>query len=268
MGRLTGRSYRGSPSLAREGGMPPEKGGGASLHKRSAGVSADRATLASSDMDLIGAIPLFSGMSREAIQACLSEARVRAYARKRLLFSRGQPADSFFIVLDGWVKLFRDTVDGRQTVIGVFTRGQAFALAAAIRFGSYPADAEVVEHSRLLAVPAASFARRAQADAALAMNINATIGDLMQTMVAQIERLTRRSSTQRVAEFLASHCSAERGPMTVHLPHDKALVAARLGMEPETFSRCLAKLRRYGVECKGAVVHIADISVVRRIGLE
>lgn len=236
--------------------------------KRLPDAAAGRAGLGPSDFELIGSIPLFADMPHEAIRACLLEARVHTYPRKKLLFSRGQQAEFFFIVLDGWVKLFRDTADGGQTVVGVFTRGQTFALAAAIRFGTYPANAEVVEHSRLLAVPTAPFVRRARDDATLAMDINATIGDLVHGMVAQIERLTRRSSTQRVAEFLASHCSAETGPVTLHLPHDKALIAARLGMEPETFSRCLAKLRRYGVESKGAVVSIADVAMVRRIGLE
>jgi hypothetical protein len=39
-------------------------------------------------------------------------------------------------------------------------------------------------------------------------------------------------------------------------------------MQPETFSRALAKLRRHGVTCHGADVVIADIAVLRRIGAD
>lgn len=227
-----------------------------------------RSALLPSDLALLGSTPLFADLSAAAIQACLVEARVQAYSRNTTLFSRGDPAKCFFIVLDGWIKLFRDTPEGGQTVVGVFTRGQPFALAAAIRFGAYPASAEIVEHSRLLAIPAESFVRRARENAVLAMNINATMGDLMQSFIAQIERLTTLSATERVAEFLASHCSAEKGPVILHLPHDKALIAARLGMEPETFSRCLAKLRAYGVESKGVDVLIADVQALHKIGAD
>ena len=231
-------------------------------NSRAVGCSA----LLPSDLALLESTALFAGISREAIQACLVEARVQVYSRDTRLFSRDDPAACFFIVLDGWIKLFRDTPDGGQTVFGAFSRGQPFALAAAFRFGVYPVNADIVEHSRLLAIPAANFVQRARANAVLAMNINATMGDLMQSFVAQIERLTTLSATERVADFLVSHCSAETGPVSLHLPHDKALIAARLGMEPETFSRCLAKLRAHGVESSGAVVRIGDVDVLRKIG--
>ena len=80
-----------------------------------------------------------------------------------------------------------------------------------------------------------------------------------------IERLTSRSALQRVAAFLAGHCTGERGPISLHLPHGKGFIAARLGMEPETFSRALAKLRGHGVESRGQTVHIADMASLRRL---
>lgn len=224
--------------------------------------------LSQGDFVLVQSSPLFAGVSAEEINACLAQARVQTYSRRATLFRRGDAARHFFIVLDGWIKLFRDSPDGGQTVIGVFTRGQPFALTAALRLGSYPANAEVVEHSRLLAMPADVFAERARANAALAMNINAAMGDLMQSFVAQVERLITRSAKERVIEFLASQCKAKEGAVRLHLPHDKALIAARLGMEPETFSRCLAKLRSLGVESEGSVIHITDIKVLRDVGAD
>ena len=235
---------------------------------RSVNGEPGRSGLLPSDRALLESTSLFADLSPAVVQTCLADSRVQAYSRNTTLFSRGDAAKCFFIVLDGWIKLFRDTPDGAETVVSVFTRGQPFALAAAIQFGVYPANAEVVEHSRLLAVPAVNFVRHARENAVLAMNINAVMGDLMQSFVAQIERLTRLSATERVAEFLVSHCSAETGPVTLHLPHDKALIAARLGMEPETFSRCMAKLRAYGVESKGVDVRIADVQALHAINAD
>jgi hypothetical protein len=47
------------------------------------------------------------------------------------------------------------------------------------------------------------------------------------------------------------------------LPVEKSLVARRLGIQPETFSRALAKLRPIGVEVQGAVVSVSDIDALR-----
>lgn len=231
---------------------------------RQPSAEAGESALLPSDIELLQTTALFAHMPQKAILGCLSGSRIQAHQRKTALFHQGDAATFFYIVLDGWVKLFRDTADGEQTVIGTFTRGQVFALTAAVRIGSYPASAEAVEHSRLLAIPATSFVHAARDNAALAMNVNATMGDLLQSFVAQIERLRTRSATERVAEFLAGQCSGEKKSVSVHLPHDKALIAARLGMEPETFSRCLAKLRAHGVESKGDIVRIADVDALCR----
>jgi len=53
--------------------------------------------------------------------------------------------------------------------------------------------------------------------------------------------------------------------VVVRLPLDKALIAGRLGMQPETLSRSLAKLRRLGIESKGAEVSIPDVLALKRL---
>ncbi|HEY9163336.1 MAG TPA: helix-turn-helix domain-containing protein, partial [Magnetovibrio sp.] len=49
------------------------------------------------------------------------------------------------------------------------------------------------------------------------------------------------------------------------LPMDKSLIAARLGMQPETFSRALAKLKSAGVENSGSDIVIQDVDQLRDI---
>ena len=79
---------------------------------------------------------------------------------------------------------------------------------------------------------------------------------------SQIEQLTVRSSPERLAKFLFELSGVRSGQTTVQLPLDKALIAGRLGMQPETFSRALSRLRNQGVTCNGNAVHIADVSAL------
>jgi hypothetical protein len=51
----------------------------------------------------------------------------------------------------------------------------------------------------------------------------------------------------------------------VHLPVEKALIAARLGMQPETLSRGLARLRRVGVVVHAREVEIPDVAALRAL---
>ena len=50
--------------------------------------------------------------------------------------------------------------------------------------------------------------------------------------VGQVEQLTVRSSSERVAQFLLKLARDGAESAIVHLPYDKGLIAARLGMQP------------------------------------
>jgi CRP-like cAMP-binding protein len=78
------------------------------------------------------------------------------------------------------------------------------------------------------------------------------------------QKLTLRSSTERLAEFLLNLARGGAESAIVHLHYDKGLIAARLGMQPETLSRALAKLRPLGVESKGSRVTIRDVQALHR----
>ena len=70
------------------------------------------------------------------------------------------------------------------------------------------------------------------------------------------------SADQRVAEFLLGICGEKTGAVTLSLPHEKSLIAKRLGMKPATFSRAIARIRDLGIEMAGNHASIRDTSVV------
>lgn len=73
--------------------------------------------LTSDDKEVVNRTPLFAGLPGRVIGQLLNEASVVNHPRKELLFFRGEPTRKFYIVLEGWVKIFRDTADGEQAVL-------------------------------------------------------------------------------------------------------------------------------------------------------
>lgn len=223
-----------------------------------------RGSLAAEDEALLAALPLFAGTAPAAWRALLAGAREHRHPRHALLFQQGEPADRFFVVLEGWVKLFRTTRDGHETVIAAFTRGDSFAEAASFAEGVFPVSAEVVEAARLLVVPSASFAAALGRNPALAVNMLGSMSRRLRVLVQEVEQRTVKSAPQRLGAFLAKLCPDARGAAAVDLPTDKALLAARLGMQPETLSRALARLRAVGVETRKRRVVVPDVRALRR----
>jgi CRP-like cAMP-binding protein len=203
-------------------------------------------------------------MAQDVALSLVGKQGVRVYEKGSLLFQQGEPATSFFVVLDGWVKLFRITPDGNEAVVGVFRRGETFAEAAIFLGGRYPVSAEVVTNARLLSVDGETLRRRIREQPDLALSMLASSSYHLKALVEQIEQIKLLSAPQRLADFLVRLCPVREGGCTIELPYEKALIANRLGMKPESLSRSLAKLRPLGVSVDREQVSIVDVKLLVR----
>ncbi|MGR2738739.1 Crp/Fnr family transcriptional regulator [Billgrantia sp. Q4P2] len=208
-------------------------------------------------------VPLFAGLENQTLALLTDGALERRYRRGTLLFSKGEPADRFYVVLSGWIKLFRESPDGNECMVGLFTRGESFAEAAMFDRLGFPVNAAVAEDARLLLFPAEHFLTTLERNHGLALNMLANLSGMLRSLVRQLDQLTLQSTYQRLAAFIVSLCPDEDGPASVCLPCDKLLIAGRLGMKPESFSRAMARLRDVGVSCERNCVHVEDIAALR-----
>jgi CRP-like cAMP-binding protein len=216
------------------------------------------------DLQFLKKMTLFKGLDPEALGNLLSDAYVQSVKRNEVLFVEGEPATRFYLVLDGWVKLWRQSEDGHESVIGVFARGESFAEAAIFDQKGYPVSAVSADESRLLTIPASAVLKEFRKNSDYAFNVVADLSRHMRLLVRQIEQLSVSSSTERLARFLVMLCPENVETAVVRFPVEKALIAGRLGMQPETLSRGLAKLRKIGVDTKGSEVTISDIKALRQ----
>ncbi len=221
------------------------------------------AALSPQDMEIIKRAPLLMDLPADVLQHLLDESHVVDFPRNKLLFLRGEPADHIYLLLDGWVKVYRDTPEGEQTVIGILKPGETVAEAAIFLGRDYPASAEVVSDAKLLEIPADSLLSLLREDGELGIRMLGTLSQRLRGLVLHIEQIQARSTPQRLGEFLLGLCTEREGSITLDLPYDKSLVAARLGMKPESLSRALAKLRSYEVSTNGHMVVLGDIGKLR-----
>ncbi len=215
-------------------------------------------------LDALWRLPLFSGLSRAFLEDLLGETKRIRVGRGTALFIQGERADRFYVLLRGWVKLYRIDDEGAETVLRVVAPGEAFAEAAMFASGRFPVCGQAAEDAELLVVPARALLDRLRADPELALRMLGTLSARMRYLVGRLDRAQTVSARRRLAEFLLRAAGPGAGAVTVRLPCDKALVAAQLGMKPETLSRSFARLRAMGVSTRGGTVTIADPAALRR----
>jgi CRP-like cAMP-binding protein len=207
---------------------------------------------------------LFQGLGDDALGRLLAGAGIAALAQGQSLFLQDEPADRFFLVLSGWIRLYRLGDDGSEATVSVVGAGETFAEAASFAAAVYPVCADAVAPARVLCLAKKAFEEAIAADGTIALRMLASLSHRLRRLVVQIEQLQVKSAPQRLAAFLVGLSPRLAGAVTFVLPLPKALIAQRLGMRPETLSRAFAALRRQGVGRRGNEVSIADVAALVR----
>lgn len=219
----------------------------------------NRPALTPKDRALLIRSPMFAGLGDEAFDAILKTCSQRTVTRGETLFVQKEAATHLYVVLEGWVKVYRLTAEGSEAVLHVFREGESLAEPAVFSLKHYPASCEAVTDGRVLAMPGDALLGQIEKNPELALRVIGVFSQRLHSLVAETERRQVLSTPRRVASFLLELLppgASQDAAIRVQLPFDKALVAARLAMTPESFSRALARLREYGVTSRGAEVEI------------
>ncbi len=204
---------------------------------------------------------IFKGCDASFFHELENAARVQRHEKGKLLVLHEDAAERFFIIQSGWVKLYRETLDGTQSIVDVLTAGHMFGETAIFENDLYPYSAEAVEPCEIVSLPLSLLKSEIETNNVLALNMLGTMARYRRQQDREIEHRTIQNAPQRIGCFLLRLANQdEDGAVTIHLPYDKTLVASRLGMQPETFSRALVKLKeKTGIRVKGATIEMDSL---------
>ena len=108
-------------------------------------------------IDHLRRCPLFSGLKEEDLKKIRAIALPKHVAKKGILFSEGEAARGFYVVLTGKIKLFKISPEGKEQTLHIVSAPDAFAEASLFLEGKYPAFAEALSDSQLLFFPGREF---------------------------------------------------------------------------------------------------------------
>ncbi|WP_431858239.1 Crp/Fnr family transcriptional regulator [Azospirillum sp.] len=216
-----------------------------------------------SDWARIRRASVFASLGDEEFRLIVGRPRCETLPEGQTLFFQGDPADAFFVVLDGWAALSRDTSDGTRTVIKIIGPGESFAEALITEGARYPVSADAASPLRLARFETAALRALVAGNPGLGLSIVAATFRQMQKLVEQIEHLKSWSIERRVAAILLQ-MSGGRDAGSFTLPVEQHLIAARLAITPPTLSRTLRKLAALGVEANRGRITLHDSARLAR----
>lgn len=150
----------------------------------------------------IAALPPFEGLSPADLDVVLAHARTMRYPRDSAVFEQDAPATSFFLLLEGHVRVARITPEGEQVTSRYTNEGEMFGLGVAMGQATYPATAIAAVDCVALAWPASAWPILSQRFPGFATFAYRTIGDWLQETHTQMQQLVTAQVEQRVAGAL------------------------------------------------------------------
>ena len=207
---------------------------------------------------VIAKLPLFQQVSRQHLAEVVRHARTLYFRRGQTVARRGEPVPGLFAVAYGMVKLTLRGASSTERVLRLVGPSQTFGEVVLFLQKPLPLDAVAVVDTRLVLVPAAPLLALTDRDPHFARSLVASLCQRMHALVCDFEATTMHGATERLAAYLES-LAASPEASGVTLPAAKKLVAARLGMTKETFSRALHELAQAGLlAVKGREVVLID----------
>lgn len=218
---------------------------------------------------VIARLPLFQHVSRERLEEIQRAARTLYFRRGETVAQHGAPAPGLLAVVYGMVKLALRGPSGAERVLRLVGPSQTFGEAVLFLQQPLPVDAVAVVDTRIVLVPAEPLLALVASDPQFARNLIASLAQRMHALVCDFEATTMHGAGERLAAYLESLAESPDAAR-VTLPAPKKLIAARLGMTKETFSRALHELAQSGlVSIAGREVVLLDrAGLARAAGME
>jgi CRP-like cAMP-binding protein len=218
----------------------------------------------------LAGVPLFGELAPAELDALAAGTTELQVPRGEVVVNRGDPCAGFHVVVYGQVKLSFVSRDGGEKVLEIIGPGGSFGEAVMFMDKPYVVTAQALADSLLLHVSKEVVGAGLERDPKFARKMLAGMARRLHALIADVEAYSLQSGTQRVIGYLLrqdAHPADDVEPCVVTLPTSKAIVASRLNLTPEHFSRILHELADAGlIDVLGRDVRIIDIARLRSHG--
>lgn len=203
------------------------------------------------DESLLAPLPPFSHLERSQIRTILDQASSERRDEGVSVFTEGDVADRFFLLLDGTIRVVKITPDGDQVTSLHIPSGQLFGIAQALGRTTYPATAVSASEVLTLSWPTSLWQTFVVDYPGFATETYKTVGARVSEMNTRIVEMSTQHVEQRVARALLRlvNQSGRNTPegIEISFPITRQDVSEMTGTTLHTVSRLLSAWEKDGL---------------------
>ncbi|MDU9047909.1 MAG: Crp/Fnr family transcriptional regulator [Candidatus Electrothrix sp. Rat3] len=190
---------------------------------------------------------LFQGVSDELINRLVSISRQKQYCKGEIIFLEGNPSHGFYIIVQGQVKIFKASSEGKEQILYTFGPGEPFGLTPLFLHNKFPACATSLAPSTVLFFPKKEFLQLTVDHPPLALSMLSGLSQRLCQLVEKIGSLSLHGAPHRLAAHLIYLAEQQGKRDQIFLDMPKKQLASLLGTTPENLSRIFADMSKDGL---------------------
>ncbi len=216
--------------------------------------------------EFLKATEFFSRFSYDDFCEITKNLRVKKIPKGQNIYNESQKAENFYIVKHGLIKLFKQTIDGEESVIDLLSVGKIFGEYTVFNNNTYSNSACVLEDSEIIIIRNEVLKHQIELNPKISFLLLEFLSTYRLKLELEKEHVYLQNAPQRIGCFILGLYKKDCKDNTIiRLPYDKYLISSKLGMKPETFSRALKILTdNHGIKVNGSELEIKNIEELTR----
>lgn len=153
-------------------------------------------------VSLLQTIPLFTGLSLEALETLASDFRLKTYGKNEIILREGDRSRELYLILEGRVHISKISPDGDESLIAIYAANDLIGEFAALDAQPRAATAKAIVPTTLLAMTQDKFVHHLRTIPDLALSLARLLVNKLRGTAVYAELITHYDAAGRLLHIL------------------------------------------------------------------
>lgn len=196
-------------------------------------------------------VPIFATLEAEELRRVANLILRKEYAKGQLIIMEGERFDNLVIINQGQVKAFRNTTEGKEQILYIFSEGDFFGEKNILREKESAYHVEALEKTKICMINKKDFQTLLQELPEIGIKIVDELSNRIDRLENTIQSMGMKNVDVRIntvlLEFAKKYGRNSEVGLEIDLPLSREGIANYIGLTRETVSRKLTSLQEEGI---------------------